>query len=930
MSQTASSATTRTNRTDRDSERRKVGRNSLVMASGTLASRLTGQIRTIMLTAAIGVTGIAADAYQVGSQIPQVFFNIISGGLINAILVPQIVRTFQQRDYRDRLNKLLTFSGTVLILFTAILTVCTPLLVNLYVNSGWTNAQKALANSFTLWCMPQILFYGIYTVVGQVLAARDKFAMYAWSSVAANIISIVGFGAFLVLFGNAQHQPLSFWTQDKIALLAGSWTLGIAVQALLLFIPLYRIGIHPRVKWGLHGFGLRSMSRVGMWTIGMVILDQIAGMVTTRVTTGAPIAGGDRYGIAGSQAYQQAFQIYILPYSLIVVSVATAIFPVLSRSAAKHQIDRFRDQLSHAIRVCVVIMTFFAAGFISYPIPIVKAVLPSVSVHDAHLMSLGLIAIALNLPLASITLLIRRSFFAFEDGRDQFIVSAILDVVTILVLLVGMRIVPPYYWICVACSSTVIGRLVMLPIDVHLIRRKLDGRIDGKRITSTTIRSLIAGIVVIPLGRLLQTWSCALVGANLRGPASGMRMRWWQSLIVMAICGLLTLAAYVGLLLLMRVSEVRALLTIAKGRTARLSARLHHGQSANESSSAAQGTGDAGSEAGQPSHAAGTIAPDVQNAQGNQGAPGTNVTARTPDEATALKEAEAAADAQAGEEQIANDGLPYDAYDLQSHPAQHIRTVTSRRVMPHAFSRLWDAETEPPEPPRPPRPSVPASSSPAADAASAGDVPLPPAAPTSPTVPAPSPVPATPAAQTVSATSVPPLPARTQVPHTSPYASPHTSDSLRDALNDSLMDSFASFESDSSASPDASAKTPSSASLPPAPPLPATPGSPAPSPAPSVPPTPEIPTLAVESHQTGTPTAAARNDRADSKSSQTDSATQSDRKSDQQSDNKSDRKSDKSDESTASGGHPSSSSPASAQGSHPSAVPLPPMPPENN
>ncbi len=576
---TASPSDASASAAERASERRRVGRNSLVMASGTLASRLTGQIRTIMLTAAIGVTGIAADAYQVGSQIPQVLYNIISGGLINAILVPQIVRTFQKSDYRDRLNKLLTFSGVVLIGFTLLLTASTPLLVDLYVNSGWTGPQKALANAFTLWCMPQILFYGIYTIVGQVLAARDRFGMYAWSSVAANIISIIGFTAFLILFGNAQKQPLSFWTPPRITLLAGSWTAGIAVQAFLLFIPLHKIGIHPRVKWGLHGFGLRSMGRVGMWTLGMVVLDQIFGIVTTRLTTGAPVVGHDRYGIAGSQAYQQAFQIYILPYSLIVVSVATAIFPVLSRAAARHEIDRFREQLSHAIRMCVVIMTFFAAGFIAYPIPIIKAVLPSVGIHDAKLMSLGLVAIALNLPLASVTLLMRRSFFAFEDGRDQFFVSAILDVVGTIVLGLGFLFVQPYYWIAVASASGVIGRIVMLPVEMKLMSKKLNGDVDGKRIAFTSLRVLIAGAICVPLGMLLCSWSSKLVGAQLTG--AHLSMRWWQSLVVLLICGVVSLVVYVVLLKVLRVEEVTSVLTL-------ITRRLHLTKHASNTSSTSQ------------------------------------------------------------------------------------------------------------------------------------------------------------------------------------------------------------------------------------------------------------------------------------------------------------------------------------------------------
>ena len=106
-----------------------VGHNSFVMAVGTAASRLTGQIRTILLAAAVGTTGMAANAYQAGSMIPQVIFTLISGGIFNAVLVPQIVRTLKEDDAEDRLNKLITFAIALLAGITIammLLTATTP------------------------------------------------------------------------------------------------------------------------------------------------------------------------------------------------------------------------------------------------------------------------------------------------------------------------------------------------------------------------------------------------------------------------------------------------------------------------------------------------------------------------------------------------------------------------------------------------------------------------------------------------------------------------------------------------------------------------------------------------------------------------------------------------------------------------------------
>ena len=158
-----------------------VGRNSLIMASGTAASRVTGQIRTILLAWALGTTGYAANAYQAGSMIPQVIYTLVSGGIFNAVLVPQIVRTLKSKDAETKLNKLITLAITLLLGVTLLMAVATPLLTKLYVNGS--AETMALATSFTLWCMPQIFFYGLYTVIGQILAAKDHFVTYAWSSV---------------------------------------------------------------------------------------------------------------------------------------------------------------------------------------------------------------------------------------------------------------------------------------------------------------------------------------------------------------------------------------------------------------------------------------------------------------------------------------------------------------------------------------------------------------------------------------------------------------------------------------------------------------------------------------------------------------------------------------------------------------------------
>lgn len=533
-----------------------VGRNSLIMASGTAASRVTGQIRTILLAWALGTTGYAANAYQAGSMIPQVIYTLVSGGIFNAVLVPQIVRTLKAKDAETKLNKLITLAITMLLTVAILMALCTPLLTRLYVNGG--PETMALATSFTLWCMPQIFFYGLYTVIGQILAAKDHFTAYAWSSVGANIISCIGFGTFIALFGRATEHPLDFWTADKIALTAGTWTLGVAFQALVLFIPLTKIGLKYRPQFGIRGIGLRSMGPVAAWSVGIVVIDQLANIVITRTSTNAPMLAQQQFGInpldvAGNASYQNAYTIYMLPYSLIAVSLATAIFPKISRAVADHNIAEARIDLSQALRNMGVIMCYFSVAFVVMPVPIILALLPSVSVKEAILMAGPLIALGVGLPFASAYLIIQRTFYAFEDGKSPFIFMLFAMGIQAIGVIIGAKLLPPTEWTTMIGTVGAISYILPIPILYVMLRKRFENNIDGLRIAISYIKSIGAAATAMFIGVTARDSIYQLVGAKI-GAVDG-HMNWIQAVSCAALLAIVTLIVYVGMLRLLRSEE---------------------------------------------------------------------------------------------------------------------------------------------------------------------------------------------------------------------------------------------------------------------------------------------------------------------------------------------------------------------------------------
>ncbi|RAC10264.1 murein biosynthesis integral membrane protein MurJ, partial [Burkholderia multivorans] len=147
----------------------------------------------------------------------------------------------------DYTNRLLTLSFLLLAIVSVVATLAAPILVWLY-SSGWSPEQMALATAFAYWCLPQLFFYGLYTLLGQVLNAKSSFGPYMWAPVLNNIVAIAGLLVFIVVFGTNTASPhtLDTWTPEKIALMGGSATLGVAAQALILIWPLKRIGFRYR------------------------------------------------------------------------------------------------------------------------------------------------------------------------------------------------------------------------------------------------------------------------------------------------------------------------------------------------------------------------------------------------------------------------------------------------------------------------------------------------------------------------------------------------------------------------------------------------------------------------------------------------------------------------------------------------------------
>src|SRR5690242_10118430 len=161
-----------------------------------------------------------------------------------------------------------------------------------------------------------MFFYGLYTVLGQVLNARAQFGAYMWAPALANVVMIAGL--LVLLTGFPTQVGPGAWTPTMVWILSGTTTLGIVAQALVLIVPLRRGGFRFTPVWGFRGTGLGSASKVALWTFAALAVSQLGFVVTSRVLTRATQLLSHEHQVgAGKAAYSNAFLLFMLPHSLI-------------------------------------------------------------------------------------------------------------------------------------------------------------------------------------------------------------------------------------------------------------------------------------------------------------------------------------------------------------------------------------------------------------------------------------------------------------------------------------------------------------------------------------------------------------------------------------------------------------------------------------
>lgn len=499
------------------------------MALGTMASRITGFLRTAVLVAALG-TGAVGDAYNTANTVPFIVYDLLLGGVLTAVHIPLIIRA-KEKDTRygeEFEQRLFTLAVLTLGMITAVAVLLGPVFIDIY-GPNFHGGQRDLAVTFARIFAVQIFFLGVSAFSGAILNTRRRFGAPMWAPVLNNIV-ICCVGVLFLLISTGRVTPSSI-TTSEIALLAAGTVGGIVLQTLALWPSLRSAGFRWRPRFDFRGAELSEIGRMAVWTLMYVLATQVGFAVTTSLSNSAGVRGlAEGVGNVGYTPYFNAYQLFQLPYAIIGVSVVTALLPRMSKHAAEGRRDLVRDDFSAGVRLSATLI--IPAAVLMYALgPAITQVLfahGNTSAADTVVIAnvMRMFAIVL-IPFALYQLMLR-VFYALGDTRTPALICLAVVGVNIGSAVLMYHLLPTKKIIIGIALGFGLAQAAGAAISWAVLRGRIHG-MDGHRILVCYVKLAMAGL---PMGiyafcigygfdRLVGTGLLPALAALIIGSAGG-------------------------------------------------------------------------------------------------------------------------------------------------------------------------------------------------------------------------------------------------------------------------------------------------------------------------------------------------------------------------------------------------------------------------
>ena len=452
----------------------RLARNTAIFSIATGVSRVVGLVREIVFASYFGTSG-SASAYTIANLVPNFVAQLFAQSALSAAFVPVFTDLLQKGRRKEALRLASTLFWIMLIglgALTAFFILAAGVIMPIFVGPKFSPQLVDLTVGLSRVLFPVVLLLGLNGLLVGILQSYDHFTIPAISPAVWNAVIIV----LLVVL--APH----FHGDNRIYAFAIGILVATVVQLGMAFGALGRIDFRLSMRIDWHDPRIRQVLMLMLPVaigLGIVNLDQVINS-----------AFGSLVSEEAPRAIENAFRVYMLPQGVFSVAVATVLFPALSRMASRRDPDAMRSLVGNGMRQINLLMIPAATFLLVLAEPVVRLLFQrhQFTHTSTHLVAIALFWFAISLPFGGINLLLTRTFFAVQRPWIPTRLAAINIVVDVVV---SVSLYKPL-GISGLVIGTVAANAVMTGLQLHRLRRGLNGRLDLAQTVMITVRILVA------------------------------------------------------------------------------------------------------------------------------------------------------------------------------------------------------------------------------------------------------------------------------------------------------------------------------------------------------------------------------------------------------------------------------------------------------
>jgi putative peptidoglycan lipid II flippase len=487
-------------------------KNISVVALATIASRVLGQVRESVMAAVFGTSALNS-AFVSAFTLPNLFRRLLGEGALTAAFVPTLTREIEARNRAAAFSLVSKVASWLLVVTSAIVLLAILVFANAEAVVGFlarwgvaeeTGRRLLLGADLAILLFPYMVLVCLAAAFSAACQVIGRFSEPALSPIWLNltILTALGLGAWWAWGDTARMNLLC------AAVLAGGF-LQMAVPASVL----WREGWRP-------AFDLRPDDRVReiVRLMGPTVIGSAIYLINISVSRFIGLSLND----AAATVLNLATRLMELPIGVFTIAVATVVFPLISRHAAKGDLQALTGDYHKGLRLVLVINIPAAVGLALLAEPITRLLFEhgAFTAADTRQMVPVVVAYALGLPFISFTSLALRAFYAQRDTSTPVRAAALSFVVNLGLSLVLMR---AFSTVGLAWASTAAVIAQSLYLQAHLVRKD----------PGFAVAPLVPNLGKIFVATLLLA---AVAGAGARGVAAiGPRGHGGDLVVVLAV-----------------------------------------------------------------------------------------------------------------------------------------------------------------------------------------------------------------------------------------------------------------------------------------------------------------------------------------------------------------------------------------------------------